>query len=306
MTSLRRMVRYMAPYRWIIIPGFITVVLPVIVELSVPRLLQLVIADGIRAGDMAQIWRGSLLMLGAALVGALTTLGQGVFRAQLSQGLAFDIRNDLVAHIQSFSNANLDEMQTGQLMTRVSSDVDTVRMFASAGLALLTRALLMIAGSLTMLLIIDWQLSLIMIGLLVVAGVILRGLMRTAQPLFTVVQQKLGALNTIIQENLAGVQVVKAYVREHFEIDRFEVGNADYMNENIKVGRLLALAMPTIALLTNVGSVLIIYFGVFLPFGLVFRLLRRDALQLELDRDRDSYWEPKKQPTSAASYYRQS
>jgi len=261
MNSLLRMVRFMRPYRWIIIIGLFTVILPVAMELAVPRMLQYVIDRGIRAGDMTAIWQGSMLMLITALLGALATLGQGVCRAQLSQGMAFDMRNEMFTHIQSLSFANLDRMQTGQLMTRLSSDVDVVRMFSSAGLSLMLRALLMILGSLTMLIITDWRLSLIMVGLLAVAGVIITWLMGMARPLFAVVQQKLSALNTIVQENLAGVQVVKAFVRERFEIDRFEEYNADYMAQNIKVGRLLALALPLLTLLTNIGMVAVIWMG---------------------------------------------
>ena len=97
-------------------------------------------------------------MLVTALVGAGATLGQGYCRAALSQGLAYDTRNKLFAHIQTFSFANLDQMQTGQLMTRLSSDVDMVRMFFSAGVALLLRASLMIVGSVVLMAFIDWQL----------------------------------------------------------------------------------------------------------------------------------------------------
>lgn len=261
MNSLLKMVRFMRPYRWVIIIGLFTVILPVAMELAVPRMLQYVIDQGIRDGNMTAIWQGSALMLITALLGAVATLGQGVCRARLSQGMAYDMRNEMFTHIQSLSFANLDRMQTGQLMTRLSSDVDVVRMFSSAGLSLLLRALLMIIGSLTMLILTDWRLSINMIVLLVVAGVIITWLMGMARPLFSVVQQKLSGLNTIVQENLAGVQVVKAFVREHFEIDRFEEHNVDYMDQNIKVGRLLALALPLLTMLTNIGMVSVIWMG---------------------------------------------
>jgi len=126
MSSLRKIGRYARPYRWIIILLFFTVVLPVAMELLVPRMLQYVVDQGIRPGDMDVIVRGSLIMLGGALLGALATLGQGLCRAYLSQGLAFDMRNELFAHVQSFSFGNLDELHTGQIMTRLSSDVNVV------------------------------------------------------------------------------------------------------------------------------------------------------------------------------------
>ena len=261
MKSLRRMTRFIQPYRWVMIIGLLLVVLPVAMELVVPSLLQYIVDKGIRANNMAVIIQGSLIMLASAVVGAVATLGQGFYRARLSQGIAYDMRNEMFTHIQALSFANLDEMQTGQLMTRLSSDVDVVKGFVSAGLALILRAVLMIAGSVVLLLITDLQLALVVILLLVLAAVLIRWIMVTATPLFSVVQQKLAVLNTIVQENLAGAQVVKAFVRERFETSRFENSNVDYLEQNIKVGWLLALALPVLTLLTTLGTVAVIWWG---------------------------------------------
>ena len=261
MRGLARVIRYVGPYKWMAILGLVTTILPVLMELVTPRMVQFIIDQGIRAGDMVAVWQGSGVMLLAALGGAATTIGQGIARAQISQGIAFDLRNDMFRHIQRFSFANLDRMQTGQLMTRVSSDVDVARMFLSAGLALLLRTVLMVIGSLAMMLIIDWQLSLVMVAMLVLSGTVIFWLLRVVGPLFSIVQQKLGRLNTQVQENLAGVHVVKAFVREQHEIDLFNVQNQEYMEQNIKVGRYLAVVMPVLLVLTNVGATLAIWRG---------------------------------------------
>ena len=261
MTSLRRMMRYMRPYPWAITFGILTVILPVAMELLVPRMLQLVIDKGIRARNMDAILIGSVVMLVSAALGAVATLGQGFCRAQLSQGIAFDMRNDLFNHIQSLPFATLDQFQTGGLMTRISSDVDVIRTFSSNGLALILRALLMIVGSVVLILLTDWQLSLVMIVCIAVSAVMIWMLMRLASPLFIIVQQRLSALNTIVQENLAGIRVVKAFVRERYEIDRFAKRNEDYRDQNVKVGRILSLATPSLTVLTNVGTVAVIWFG---------------------------------------------
>ncbi len=244
MHSLGRMARFIRPYRRIVVLLVLTVVLPVAMELIVPRLLQYIIDKGIRFQDLRAITRGSSIMLGAALIGALATLGQGFCRAWLAQGLAYDMRNELFAHIQALSFSNLDKMHTGKLMTRISSDVDVVRMFTSAGLSLLMRTTLMVAGSTVMLVLTDWQLSLVMLALLPVAAGVIWALLRLARPVFTLVQQRLAALNTVVQENLAGAQVIKAFVREKYEIGRFAESNVDYMEQNIRVGRLMAIALP--------------------------------------------------------------
>jgi ATP-binding cassette subfamily B protein len=261
MSALKRMISFVRPYRWIVVGLVFTVVLPVVMELVVPRALSYIIDQGIAPRDMAAIWRGSAIMLAAALAGALATLGQGVFRAWLAQGLAYDMRNRLFAHILTFSFANLDAMQTGQLMTRLSSDVDMVRGFTSNGLSLLLRALLMLAGSVVMMFVIDVRLALLTLGVLPLAGALIWGLMTLARPLFVVVQERLAALNTAVQENLAGVQVVKAFVRERHEIDRFLRHNDEYLQQNTKVGRLMATALPLLTLLTNLGIVAVVWFG---------------------------------------------
>ena len=120
MSALTRMGPYLGPYRWYIFFGFFTVILPVAMELVVPRMLQYIIDDGIRQGSMAVVWRGSWVVLAAALLGATMTVAQGICRAQISQGLAFDLRNDLFRHIQSLTFANFDQIHTGELMTRIS------------------------------------------------------------------------------------------------------------------------------------------------------------------------------------------
>ena len=261
MLSLRRIFRFMRPYGWYLFFGFWATVLPVAMELSVPRLLQFIIDEGIRPREMDMILLGAFWMFMAAVIGALSTLGQGWCRAVVSQGLAFDIRHAVFRHIQSLSFANLDQMQTGRLMTRVPSDVDVVRMFSSAGLALLLRVLLMIIGSIFMLLLTDWQLSLIMFAVAGLSALFIRYLMMKATQLFGLVQQKLGALNTLVQENLAGIQVVKAFVRGRFEIEQFAASNSDYRERNIEVGVLMAVAMPVLQVLTNVGTVAVLWFG---------------------------------------------
>ncbi|MCB9422329.1 MAG: ABC transporter ATP-binding protein [Ardenticatenaceae bacterium] len=261
MNGLRRTLPFVRPYRWTAFFMLLTTVLPAGMELVVPRALRTIIDQGITPGDMNAIVRGSVVMLVAALIGAAATLSQGYFRATMSQGLAYDMRNKLFAHIQTFSFANLDQMQTGQLMTRLSSDIDIVRMFSSAGISLLFRVLTMIIGSVVLMSLIDWQLTLVMAVLLPLAGLVIWNVIRLAQPLFTIVQEKLAALNTIVQENLAGAQVVKAFVRERYEIGRFRRFNDDFMAQNITVGRLMAVALPALTILTNLGIVAVLWFG---------------------------------------------
>jgi ATP-binding cassette, subfamily B, multidrug efflux pump len=261
MKSLKRMTRFMIPYRWISIFLILTVILPVLMELVIPRMFQYVIDYGIKGKNMNVIIQGTSVMLGAAVISAISAFFQGVCRAYLSQGLSFDIRNELFTHIQKFSFGNLDQLQTGKLMTRVSSDVDVVRMFTSSNLSLMLRALLMILGSFTMLLYIDWQLFMIILMILPAAIVIIWAVIRLSKPLFRSLQKTLARLYTLVQENLAGVQLVKAFVREKYERDRFDQLNNTYREQNTKVGRVLVIASPVLLLFTNLGIVAIIWWG---------------------------------------------
>ena len=261
MKAFTRLMRYMRPYRREIIIGVLTVVLPAMMELLIPRLLQFVIDKGVRPKDMDVIVQGSLFMVGAAIMSAITTLGQGVVRARLSQGIAFDMRNDLFRHIEGLPFSTLDQLRTGGLMTRISSDVETIQMFSSNGLALILRALLLIVGSTLLVLLANRELAVIMLACLFVAGLLIWTFMSSASALFKTVQRRLAALNTAIQENLAGTALVKAFVRERYEINRFEGRNAEYMDHNIRVGRILALVMPLLTITTNLGLVALIWFG---------------------------------------------
>ena len=261
MQALLRVLRFMRPYRRLALAGLALLIATIGTELAVPRLTEYVIDKGITPKDIATILRGSLTMIGVALFGALFAVLMAVFLARISQGMAFDLRNTLFEHIQRLSFGNLDRLQTGQLMSRLSSDVDMVRLFASMGLMMMARAVLMMIGSLVLLFAIDWQLALIMLVLMPAAIVLFWLFAKKARPMFKAVQQKLADLNTIVQENLAGVEVVKAFVRAKYEIERFEERNVDYMQNHIKVGRLLALAFPLILLLANLGTLAVIWLG---------------------------------------------
>lgn len=261
MKSLRRISNYLRPYRKWVLAAFALVILDALAQLAVPRLLQYVIDEGVTPQVMSAILNGVLLMLGMAIIGAVATVMRAIYAARFSQSMAYDVRNDLFERIQTFSFGNLDHMQTGQLITRVSSDVDAVRMFTSLGFILIIRANVLLFGSLVFLIATDARLSLIMLVLIpAVAGIFLL-VARTAQPLFKRVQERLAVLNTVVQENLAGVEVVKAFVREEHEGERFEGANAAYMRQAIKVYRLMAVAFPIMSIITNLGVLAVILIG---------------------------------------------
>jgi ATP-binding cassette subfamily B multidrug efflux pump len=261
MKSLLRMIWFVKPYRVKAVLASILLVGVVIADLLIPRLTQRVIDQGINQQDIQVIVTTSALMLGAAALSAMFSIGNTLLSVRVAIGVATDVRSALVRKVQAFSFGNLDRLQTGQLLVRATSDVNQVQTIVQMSLRMLTRAPLWMLGSVGMLIITSTQLSLLMLALLpVILGVIWFFLSR-ARPLFFSVQQKLDRLNQILQEGLAGVRVVKAFVRDDREKDRFERANLDLTAENIRVTQLVAVLIPTMMTLVNLAVVGVIWFG---------------------------------------------
>jgi ATP-binding cassette subfamily B protein len=261
MKSLGRALGYLKPY-WLLAVGiFVTLLLSSLLNLVIPALTGRIIDDGIEAGMASVIVWGALAMVGVALFRALFTFLQGYWAAKASQNVAYDMRNGLYGKIQNLSFGYHDQAQTGQLLTRATSDVERVQMFVGRGFIMFVTALIMIVGSLILLFSLDWQLSLIMVVLMPVTMGVFVLFASRARPLFTKVQQFIAHLNTILQENLAGVRVVKAFAREPYEHQRFSAANQDLMNQMIDVGRMMAAAFPLIFLLANLGTLAVVWLG---------------------------------------------
>jgi ATP-binding cassette subfamily B multidrug efflux pump len=241
--------------------AFVSLLLSTASTLVVPRLTQVVIDQGITVGAMNVITLGAAGIVAAALLGAVFTYLRGYLAAKASQGVAYDLRNELYAHIQQLSFSYHDRSQTGQLLTRAVSDVDLVRMFISTGLIQLGSALLMMVGSLGLLFSTNWQLTLLTLPVMVAVLVVFGFFAGKGRPLFTLVQQKLGRLNTVLQENLAGIRVVKAFAREPWESQRFAMSNEDYRDAQIRVGKMFAFVIPLIFSMANFGTLTVVWGG---------------------------------------------
>jgi ATP-binding cassette subfamily B multidrug efflux pump len=259
--SIGRLLRFIKPYRLYAIIALILLLGMVASDLLIPRLTQRIIDQGIGSGDLGIVLSTALMMLGAALLAALFALGNNYFSVRVAQHFAHDIRSALVRKVQSFSFGNLDELRTGNLITRSTSDVHMVQMIVMMSLRILTRAPVWIIGASAMLIITSPQLALMMAAFVPVIVLFVIWFARKAQPMFTWVQERLDRLNTVLQENLAGVRVVKAFVRERHEIDRFEDANVQLMERNIRIMRLVAILLPTMVMILNLGVAGAIWIG---------------------------------------------
>ncbi|MBN2394040.1 MAG: ABC transporter ATP-binding protein [Anaerolineae bacterium] len=251
----------MKPYRREAIIALLLLVGVVGADLSIPRLTQRVIDEGVKAQNMPVIINTALLMLGVALLEALISVGNIILSVRVGLKTGADIRSAFVRKVQTLSFGNLDRLQTGQLIVRATSDINQVQMILMMGLRILTRAPLWSAGALTMLIITAPKLAWLWVAMLPLLFVILILFTVKARPLFLIVQQKLDKLNTVMQENLAGVRVVKAFVRAEHEEQRFSRANDDLMAQTIKVLNFVVVLSPLMMSVANLGSVGVIWFG---------------------------------------------
>jgi ATP-binding cassette subfamily B multidrug efflux pump len=230
-------------------------------DLSIPRLIQQLVDQGISAKNMQVVTSTSLLMLGLTLVNLVFSTGNSVLSVIVGEGIGRDMRQALFAKIQTLSFKNLDELQTGKLIVRMTSDVTQVNRLMQIMLRIGTRAPLMIAGSLILMVRTSPRLTLYLSPLLLLTAVIIVLFVSRLQPFFMTVQRKLDRLNTVLQENISGIRVVKAFVRSDYENQRFDQTNVDLMDRTIAVMRTLAFLMPVMLLLINAGIVLVVWAG---------------------------------------------
>ncbi len=261
MKPLTRMGRFVRPYLRSVVLAVVLLVGVVIADLLIPRLTQTVIDEGIAQRDVAAIVRTSLLMLGAALLSAVLAVANTILAVRVGLNTGADLRSAIARRVQSFSFGNLDDFQTGQLIVRSTSDVQTVEMVVQLGTRIMARAPLWALGSMTMLLLTSPRLTLLVVALLPLIAVLLAFFLNRARPLFVAVQEKLDRLNQVLQENLAGVRVVKAFVRGNYEIGRFEAANQDLLDQTLRAMYFLATAIPTMFLMVNLSIVAVIWFG---------------------------------------------
>ena len=292
--ALRRAMAYLGRYPRMAIGAFLALLVATGAQLAVPQLLQniidtivnnavnkailenpeafqqaaaeqlglnLVAAQSELAGaESALISAGLIVVLFAAARG-LFTFAQDYLSQTLSQDIAFELRNDLFSKIQRLSFSYHDRNRTGQLMIRATDDVERLRTFIGQGLLMALQALIMMVGTLVILFLTNRTLTLIVLPILPLAMVMFMIFGSVAQPLFREVQIRLGKVNNVLQENLAGLKVVKAFTAEAREQAKFNEANDNELEQRIKIARVFSFVFPVIFLLANLGQAAILYFG---------------------------------------------
>ncbi|MCE2490035.1 MAG: ABC transporter ATP-binding protein [Anaerolineae bacterium] len=294
MAGLRRAIAYLGRQRRTAALAYGALIIATLAHLAVPRLVQNMVnavTDGVTAnqilalpefvqGASAQLLGSSVDELRLTSEAAETLLINGVvaiiifavlravfafvqtYMAEAtSQGAAFDLRNDIFSRLQRLSFSYYDRTQTGQLMIRATDDVEKVRLFIAQGLILAVQAFLLLIATLIILLSTNWQLTLSIFPILPFTIILFTIFGRIAQPLFEKSQRLLAALNTVLQENVAGIRVVKSFVREGREQQRFDEATNVLMAQRLHISRTFSILFPLIFLLANVGQVIVLYFA---------------------------------------------
>jgi ATP-binding cassette, subfamily B, multidrug efflux pump len=264
-----RAVRYVGRHRELALLAYGSLFVATAAQLIVPQLVRVII-DSVIGGVQVQADRGSAVqaLIGAmvaivlvAAVRALFAFSQQYNAERISQNVAFDFRNELFARIQRLSFSYLDRNQTGQLMIRATDDVEKLRLFIGQGLVLALQSFVLLIATLIVLWFSNSALTLVMLPILPVAFAVFMVFGRLAQPLFLSVQVRISALNTILQENVAGLKVVRAFGREPEEQVRFAAAADDLLAAQLKVARAFSFLFPVAFLIANLGQAAVLYFG---------------------------------------------
>lgn len=296
--TLGRSIQYLGRYRWQAIIPYLFLVVATLAQLMVPKMLGNII-DAVTQGSVAnaivprmdtipstildQILEAmdttqaqlvfnyenaERLLITSALAILVFAILRGVFAflqtftaERNSQSVAFDMRNELFAKIQGLSFSYHDRNQTGQLMIRATDDVEKVRVFIGQGLLMGVGAIILLAGTLVILFSTNVRLTLIALPILPIALILVMIFGSRLGPMFLKIQKRLDKINTILQENLSGIKVVKAFTREQSEEKKFDAAADSLMEQHIYVARFFSLLFPLMLLIASLGQAVVLYFG---------------------------------------------
>lgn len=258
---MKRYAKYVKPYLSAFIIGPCLMLTEVFGDILLPKMMSLIINNGVANHDSGYIIRMGLYMVLVALVMAVSGIGGAYFSSRASICFTSDLRQDLFAKVQQFSFRNIDEFSTGSLVTRLTNDIQQVQQLLMMFLRLAMRSPGMLVGALIMALSINPRLALVILIVIPVLAAAIAAIMVTAYPRFGIMQTKLDTMNSGIQEALTNVRVVKSFVREDFEKDKFRRANEDLQMNSLKAMRIVIMTMPVMTLAMNVTTIAVVWYG---------------------------------------------
>ncbi len=261
MQSILRLRSFVKPYLPQIFLSLLTLGALTGLSLVVPRIMQQVIDEGITRGELGYLLRAALLLLVLGLLSAVLGGFQRYISEWISSQIGYDIRNRLYDHIQHLSFSYHDHAQTGQLISRCIEDVRSVQQFIGSSIVELAQLLFLLFGALGIMLTANWKLTLIAILPIFPLVWLTYNFGQRVTTLFFHVDTLLGDLSARLQENVTGVQVVRAFAREPYEIQRFDETNRAYYDARVRVINTWSQVMPSTDFLVTLCTILILWFG---------------------------------------------
>ena len=253
--------KYVRPYWKFFVLGPLCMIVEVLGEIALPSLYANIINNGVEGANIGYIVGICALMVLTSVVMMLGGVGGAFFGARAAVNFAADLRRDVFAKVQRFSFANIDRFSTGSLVTRLTNDVTQLMNFVNMLLRMCLRAPGMLIGALIMVIVREPELARVLLVTIPVLLVVMLLVIRMGLPRFTRMQGRIDALNTDVQENLTNVRVVKSFVREDFEQQKFDHANGELKQAGLGAMRVMVTMMPLMMLIMNLTSVAVVWLG---------------------------------------------
>ncbi len=260
-SMLRKLWPYARPYRLWIWAGVACSALEAVFELLIPLVMSDIVDIGIATGDVDFILRKGVLMVGLAAVSLVFGAGGAAISARAGQGFGANLRQAEYEHIQEFAFSNIEKFSTASLVTRLTSDVHSMQMTLMMSMRLLVRSPVMLVSALVLSMTISVQLSSVFMVALPLLAVLITLILVKVGPVFRMLQEKTDALNLVVQENLAGVRVVKSFVREEHEREKFARRNEDLKRTSQRAFGTVVINMPMMMLIVYATMIAVMWFG---------------------------------------------
>jgi len=236
-------------------------IVSVLTNLSVPLLTSRIIDDGIAREDSQFVVQVAFTMVGLIVLGMAASAVASVMGVRLAFNTVTDLRRDVYAKTQSFSFGNFDQLSSGEVLTRLSSDMTKVTTLLSMGLSFIAQIPIMFIGALGAIVLIDVSLVVVVLVMIPVIGIVVGYTISQSNVLYDAVQRRIDRLNTVLQENIQGAEVIKAFVRQDHETERFDEVADDLADQATKVNQLVASLFPTLILISSLGIAAVLWLG---------------------------------------------
>lgn len=258
---MKKLFSFLKPYRLFIVLALFLMLVELGVELLQPLFIAKIIDDGILQKDLSVVIKWGAIMVGLSIFSFIGGIVNSFTAAHVSQSFGHEVRNSLFGKIQAFSFANLNNIPTSSLITRMTNDVTQLQNTVFMGLRIMARAPLIVLGGTIMAITVNLKLALVLVISIPILVFFLGWVMKRAAKLFRLVQIKLDNVNSVMRENLIGMRLIKAFLRKDHEIHRFSGANDELKRKTVNSLRLIETTMPILMLVMNVAILVILWFG---------------------------------------------